>query len=52
MTRAAAEDLRRGYDLESTALTRLVAELVLRSPGTCATSMRHSPHSRTSSAAA
>ncbi len=32
ITRAAAEDLRRGYDLESTALTRLVAELVLRPP--------------------
>ncbi|MBX3031115.1 MAG: hypothetical protein KF809_13285 [Chloroflexi bacterium] len=31
-TRNAAEDLRRGYDLESTALTRLVAELVLRPP--------------------
>ena len=32
VTRAAAEDLRRGYDLESTALTRLVAEIVLRPP--------------------
>src|SRR6478735_3222369 len=32
VTRAAAEDLRRGLDLESTALTRLVAEIVLRPP--------------------
>ena len=32
VARAAAEDLRRGYDLESTALTRLVAEIVLRPP--------------------
>ena len=32
MTRAAAEDLRRGFDLETTSLTRLVAEMVLRPP--------------------
>ncbi len=32
VTRAAAEELRRGYDLESIALTRLVAEIVLRPP--------------------
>gem|GEM_PF-682577 len=32
VTRAAAEDLRRGFDLETTSLTRLVAEIVLRPP--------------------